>query len=44
MTTSQTTTSAILSSRAPLANAYGRFTEGFDTPDLADARALLAER
>jgi predicted ATPase len=26
-----------------LAEAYGRFTEGLNTPDLADARALLAE-
>jgi tetratricopeptide (TPR) repeat protein len=27
---------------ARLADVYGRFTEGFDTPDLEDARALLA--
>ena len=26
-----------------LAEIYGRFTEGFDTPDLREARALLAE-
>lgn len=28
---------------ALLSGVYGWFTEGFDTPDLADARALLAE-
>lgn len=27
-----------------LANIYSQFTEGFDTPDLRDARGLLAER
>jgi len=27
--------------RPLLADVYGRFTEGFDTPDLADARAVL---
>jgi len=26
-----------------LAEVYGRFTEGFDTPDLIEARSLLAE-
>jgi hypothetical protein len=26
-----------------LARVYGRFTEGFDTPDLQDAKALLDE-
>jgi hypothetical protein len=26
-----------------LAEIYGWFTEGFDTPDLKDARALLEE-
>jgi hypothetical protein len=26
-----------------LAECYGRFTEGFDTADLQEARALLAE-
>jgi len=26
-----------------LAPVYGWFTEGFDTPDLKDAKALLAE-
>ena len=26
-----------------LAPVYGRFTEGFDTPDLKDAKALLDE-
>jgi predicted ATPase len=26
-----------------LAEVYGRFTEGFDTPDLKEARALLEE-
>jgi predicted ATPase len=26
-----------------LAEVYGWFTEGFDTPDLQEARALLAE-
>ena len=29
--------------RQMLAEIYGRFTEGFDTPDLREARALLAE-
>jgi len=29
--------------RARLAEVYGWFTEGFDTPDLVEARALLAE-
>jgi predicted ATPase len=29
--------------RQPLAEVYGWFTEGFDTPDLQAARALLAE-
>ena len=29
--------------RQPLARAYGWFTEGFDTPDLREARALLDE-
>lgn len=29
--------------RAMLAECYGWFSEGFDTPDLRDARALLAE-
>lgn len=29
--------------RAALAEIYGRFTEGFDTPDLKDAKALLDE-
>jgi predicted ATPase len=29
--------------RPLLAPAYGWFTEGFDTPDLQDAQALLAE-
>ena len=29
--------------RAMLAEIYGRFTEGFDTPDLQDAKALLYE-
>jgi predicted ATPase len=29
--------------RAPLAEIYGWFTEGFDTPDLKDAKALLDE-
>jgi len=29
--------------RQLLARVYGGFTEGFDTPDLVDARALLAE-
>jgi predicted ATPase len=28
--------------RALLARVYDRFTEGFDTPDLRDARELLA--
>jgi predicted ATPase len=28
--------------RELLATIYGWFTEGFDTPDLRDARALLA--
>ena len=28
---------------AVLAAVYGWFTEGFDTPDLQEARALLAE-
>jgi hypothetical protein len=27
--------------RAMLAETYGWFTEGFDTPDLKDAKALL---
>jgi predicted ATPase len=27
--------------RETLAEIYGRFTEGFDTPDLQEARALL---
>jgi predicted ATPase len=27
--------------REPLAPAYGWFTEGFDTPDLKEAKALL---
>jgi predicted ATPase len=26
-----------------LSPVYGRFTEGFDTPDLREAKALLAE-
>ena len=26
-----------------LAGLYGRFTEGFDTPDLKDAKTLLDE-
>lgn len=30
-------------SRRMLADIYGRFTEGFDTPDLRDAKTLLAE-
>jgi predicted ATPase len=29
--------------RPMLAECYGWFTEGFDTPDLRDARALLEE-
>jgi hypothetical protein len=29
--------------RAILADIYGRFTEGFDTADLKDAKALLGE-
>jgi len=29
--------------RELLAGIYGWFTEGFDTPDLIDAKALLAE-
>jgi DNA-binding SARP family transcriptional activator/predicted ATPase len=29
--------------RAALSEVYGRFSEGFDTPDLIEARALLAE-
>ena len=29
--------------RAMLAEIYGRFTEGFDTADLKDAKALLDE-
>jgi adenylate cyclase len=29
--------------RTMLANIYGWFTEGFDTPDLKDAKALLNE-
>jgi len=29
--------------RQMLAQIYGWFTEGFDTPDLQEARALLAE-
>jgi predicted ATPase len=29
--------------RAILAEIYGRFSEGFDTPDLKDAKALLEE-
>jgi predicted ATPase len=29
--------------RALLAELYGRFTEGFDTPDLMEARTLLDE-
>jgi predicted ATPase len=29
--------------RAMLAEIYGWFTEGFDTPDLRDAKALLDE-
>jgi hypothetical protein len=29
--------------RQLLAGIYGWFTEGFDTPDLKDARALLEE-
>ena len=29
--------------REPLAPAYGCFTEGFDTRDLKDAKALLEE-
>jgi predicted ATPase len=29
--------------RALLAPVYGWFTEGFDTPDLKEAKALLAE-
>ena len=29
--------------RAMLANIYNWFTEGFDTADLKDAKALLAE-
>jgi predicted ATPase len=29
--------------RTMLANVYGRFTEGFQTPDLVEAQALLAE-
>ena len=29
--------------RAMLAEIYGWFTEGFDTPDLKDAKALLEE-
>jgi predicted ATPase len=29
--------------RALLAEIYGGFTEGFDTPDLTDAKALLEE-
>ncbi len=29
--------------RTILAEIYGWFSEGFDTPDLKDARALLAE-
>jgi predicted ATPase len=28
--------------RGALAEAYGRFTEGHETPDLKEARALLA--
>jgi predicted ATPase len=31
----------VAAARALLADAYGRFTEGFDTPDLREARALL---
>ena len=29
--------------RPLLAEVYGWFTEGFDTPDLQEAKALLAE-
>jgi hypothetical protein len=29
--------------RAPLAEIYGWFTEGFDLPDLQEAKALLDE-
>jgi hypothetical protein len=29
--------------RDPLASVYGWFTEGFDTPDLKEAKALLDE-
>ena len=29
--------------RAMLAEIYGWFTEGFDTPDLKDAKALLTQ-
>jgi predicted ATPase len=29
--------------RELLAGAYGWFTEGFDTPDLIDAKALLGD-
>jgi predicted ATPase len=29
--------------RTMLTDVYGWFTEGFDTPDLKDAKALLAE-
>jgi hypothetical protein len=33
----------IADARALLADVFGWFTEGFDTPDLVDARALLDE-
>ena len=34
---------ALVEARELLANIYGWFTEGFDTPDLIDAKALLEE-
>ena len=34
----------IADARETLATTYAKFTEGFDTPDLRDARALLEER
>jgi hypothetical protein len=33
----------VIESRARLAQMYGWFTEGFDTADLKDAKALLDE-
>ena len=34
---------AIIQARELLAPLYSGFTEGFDTPDLKDAKSLLAE-